>query len=71
MRDGFVYQHHYQDKVQDKDGKEIDNPQSKDDFMKEKIAEVIKSNFVAYEANKTTIEARNQAIIDAEAVTVS
>lgn len=84
LRDGMVYQHGYKDKITNEiqddgtlidpnseEGAEIDNPQSKDDFMKDKIFENIKNAARAHEANKAADDARQAKIEEIDQITAS
>ena len=61
--DGVAYQYDYQDTVSDpeKEGEVIPNPETKEDFVKRMTIEWLKENVKAYEVNKATDTARDDA----------
>lgn len=70
VEDGFVYQHGYTDEVQEidenGDPQMVSNPQTKEDFMKEKIKGFVKESVTAYEATIAANAAKDTAEIAAE-----
>jgi len=74
VMDSVTYYLGYQAKIQSVNevGEpiEIDNPQTKEDFLKQKIVEYIKSCYRSYKANVLADAARLQAINDANQVSI-
>ena len=70
MEDGvngaFASYYHYLEKIEDKEGKEIQNPQSKEQFTKEQVLKFIKNVFVSNQS-KGAETTRKQLIAAAEA----
>lgn len=49
--DAFADEYKYQENINDKDGKEVPNPQTKKEFVFERINDYVKNVFVANQAN--------------------
>lgn len=56
--DSYVYLHGYTDQVEDEDGESVDNPVSKQQYFKLKLAAHIKKAVAQWEAKKAHIDKR-------------
>lgn len=65
--DGVAGQNNYQETVQDDDGYEIPNPETKGQFVKRMVRQYLKENVKAWEANQAASSARIAAIAAVEA----
>jgi len=69
----FVHYHGYQDKIStivDNEEVQVDNPQTKAQFAKTKVAEFIKNSVKSYRANISAEEARIAKIEEVEAISI-
>lgn len=67
----FATQYNYQEKIQNKDGKIIDNPETKVQFAKKQIIEYVKNVMKAAKANKRAMEARDASLAEDEELDVT
>lgn len=55
---GFAGQYNYSETIKDSEGKDIQNPQSKADFMIEQCKAFIKESVLAYESKMAALAAK-------------
>lgn len=64
--EAFCYQNNYQDKITDIEGNEIDNPQTKLDFAKDKLSDFMRQTIKAYNIEQAKILAAETAKVQSE-----
>lgn len=67
---GFCYHHGYPDVVADADGNPIPNPETRRQFAKRKLAQIIMAGFSAWEAEEAARIARDEALENANTIIV-
>ena len=71
VRDAFCSEFSYLDMVDDGEGNQIPNPQTKNQFTKQQIIKYIKQVTANYEANLAAGVARNTATADVGSISIT